>query len=172
MVQLTQAVEAQETEVRNIELLPVGYYKAVAMAEEERDTKENNGKYIKMEFEITNGEHSRRKLWENYNIVNANATAVKIALEKLGSFAWAVGVQSLSDTKDLLFKDVTIEVGIQPAKAPYQPSNTIRAFWPASWTDAEIEGHKKSKKGSAAATTPKPATTPAPAGASRPWAKK
>ena len=175
MVQLNQAVAAQEAEApAPMGPLPVGYYKAVALGEEEKDTKDGTGKYIKIEFEITHGEHAKRKIWENYNIVNKNPVAVKIALEKLGSFAWAANIDSLSDTKDLLFKEVTLEVGISPAKGDFKASNSIKAFWPFGWNDSDIEGHKKAKKdgGSAVASTaPKPvtSTTASPA---RPWAKK
>ena len=168
MVQLSQTVEAVETEVRVAELLPQGYYKAVALGEEEKDSK-TGGKYIKIEFEIVQGEHSRRKLWENYNIVNNNQVAVKIALEKLGSFAWAANIDSLKDTKDLLFKEVTIEVGISPAKGDFSASNSIKAFWPFSWTDAEIEAHKKAKKSGGSASAPAAAT--ASPVAKKPWAK-
>jgi len=168
MVQLAEVITQQEPEARGFDLLPKGYYKAIALAEEEKQTKDGEGTYIKMEFEITSPpEFAKRKIWNNFNIVNKNMDAARIAKEHLGHFAWAVGIEKLSDTKDLLFKELTIEIGVQPAKGDFKESNSIKGYFPVSFGHDQIEAHKKRKGGSEAAA-PKAA---APA-ASKPWLKK
>ena len=171
MVQLAETIRQHEPEARQeFQLLPKGYYKAVALKEEENTTKDGTGKYIKMEFEITSPpEFNKRKIWNNFNIVNQSLTAAKIAKEQLGHFAWAVDVKELNDTSQLLYKEVIIDVGIQPAKGDYKESNKIVGYFPPSYGHEQIEAHKKRKGGEAAPTQSAPTATPV---ALKPWQKK
>ena len=161
-----------EQEGRTFELLPVGYYKAQAVDEEVKSTKAGTGSYLKFEFQLTApAKFEGQRIWENYNIINPNADAQRIAHQQLGNLAWAIGHQgALSDSAVLLNKPVTLEIGIEPAKGDYAAKNKIKAYWPAGWSETEIEGHKKAKKGGSASSAA-PAASTAPVGA-RPWAKK
>ena len=154
-------------------LLPKGYYRIVALKEELKDTAKG-GKYISIEFEAI---ESKRKLWESYNIVNENATTVKIATEQLESFAWAAGLTILRNSEELLFKEVTAYVDIEPEKNGYKAKNKIKGYYPVAWTVEQIEAHRKSKSASnktgESGTVPPVAATAAPAGAgASPWARK
>ena len=171
MVQLAEVITQQEPEARKaFDLLPKGYYKAIALTEEEKATNAGDGSYIKMEFEITSPpEFAKRKIWNNFNIINKNPAAEKIAREQLGHFAWAANVKELRDTNELLLKEITIEVGVQPAKGTYSESNSIKGFFPASFGHDQIEAHKKRKGGDAA---PAQQAQAAPEPARKPWLKK
>lgn len=166
-------IQAQDHSAPEYTLLPKGYYKIVALKEELKDTK-SGGKYISIEFEAI---ESKRKLWESYNIVNENATTVKIATEQLESFAWAVGLSTLRNSEELLFKEVQAYVDIDPEKNGYKAKNKIKGYYPVAWTVEQIEAHRKSKSkdtGSAGASVPPtPAVaTPAVGAAGSPWARK
>jgi len=169
-------IQAQDHSAPEYTLLPKGYYKIVALKEELKDTAKG-GKYISIEFEAI---ESKRKLWENYNIVNENATTVKIATEQLESFAWAVGLNTLRNSEELLFKEVTAYVDIEPESKGkdgkvYKAKNKVKGYYPVAWTNEQIEAHRKSKasKTGESAGVPPPAATAAPAGAgASPWARK
>ncbi|NBW51494.1 MAG: DUF669 domain-containing protein, partial [Betaproteobacteria bacterium] len=57
------------------EILPKGKYLCVAIASEMKATKNNTGEYLQITFEIVEGEHKGRKIFERLNIRNANKTA-------------------------------------------------------------------------------------------------
>ena len=164
-------IQAQDHSAPEYTLLPKGYYKVVALKEELKDTK-SGGKYISIEFEAI---ESKRKIWESYNIVNDNATTVKIATEQLESFAWAVGLNVLRNSEELLFKEVTAYVDIDPEKNGYKAKNKIKGYYPVTWTVEQIEAHRKSKSKDAAApgVPPSPAVaTPTVGATGSPWARK
>ena len=170
-------IQAQDHSAPEYALLPKGYYKIVALKEELKDAK-SGGKYISIEFEAI---ESKRKLWESYNIVNENATTVKIATEQLESFAWAVGLTTLRNSEELLFKEVQAYVDIDPEKNGYKAKNKVKGYYPVAWTVEQIEAHRKSKstKTGESAGVPPTAATNAPAGAAAPvgagaspWARK
>ena len=170
-------IQAQDHSAPEYALLPKGYYKIVALKEELKDASKG-GKYISIEFEAI---ESKRKLWEIYNIVNENATTVKIATEQLESFAWAVGLSTLRNSEELLFKEVQAYVDIDPEKNGYKAKNKVKGYYPVAWTVEQIEAHRKSKstKTGESAGVPPTAATNAPAGAAAPvgagaspWARK
>lgn len=173
MADLTQLnIQVQDHSAPEYTLLPKGYYKIVALKEGLKDA-QKGGKYIGIEFEAI---ESKRKLWENYNIVNENATTVKIATEQLESFAWAVGLNTLRNSEELLFKEVTAYVDIDPEKNGHKAKNKIKGYYPVAWTVEQIEAHRKSKTaktGETGTVPPVAAATAAPVGAAAsPWARK
>jgi hypothetical protein len=172
MADLTQLnIQAQDHSAPEYTLLPKGYYKIVALKEELKDSTKG-GKYISIEFEAV---ESKRKIWENFNNVNDNATTVKIATEQLESFAWAVGLNTLRNSEELLFKEVTAYVDIEPEKNGYKAKNKIKGYYPVAWTVEQIEAHRKSKasKTGEGGGVPPVATPAAPVGAAAsPWARK
>ena len=166
-------IQAQDHSAPEYALLPKGYYKIVALKEELKHTTKG-GMYISIEFEAI---ESKRKLWESYNIVNENATTVKIATEQLESFAWAVGLTTLRNSEELLFKEVQAYVDIDPEKNGYKAKNKVKGYYPVAWTVEQIEAHRKSKSkdtGSAGSSVPPtPAVAkPAAGAAGSPWARK
>ena len=164
-------IQAQDHSAPEYTLLPKGYYKIVALKEELKDTRAG-GKYISIEFEAI---ESKRKLWESYNIVNENATTVKIATEQLESFAWAVGLTTLRNSEELLFKEVTAYVDIDPEKNGYKAKNKVKGYYPVAWTVEQIEAHRKSKSKESAGGGVQPSptvATPVVGAAGSPWARK
>jgi hypothetical protein len=85
----------------DFEPLPEGNYPAVITASEMRDNKAGTGRYLKLTFQVTDGPHKNRMLWEQLNLHHPNETAVKIARAELSAICRAVGVMAPRDSSEL-----------------------------------------------------------------------
>ena len=108
--------------------LPVGWYKAVFTASEEKPTKAQTGSFLMLTAEIIEGEHQGRKLIERLNLNNPNSTAVEIAQRTLSGICRAVGVMTPRDSSDLHDKPFMVKVAVKPADGAYGPSNDIKEY--------------------------------------------
>ena len=127
------------------EFLPVppGSYTAMIVASELKDTSKG-GQMIVLEFELQEGEHSGRKLFERLNIKNDNPKAVDIAFRTLGEIVKAAGRTTIKDTDELHGRRMYIEVRVEPARPytkdgvehPGTPQNSIKKFLPVSGAGA------------------------------------
>lgn len=150
------------------ELLPAGRYLAMIVESDIAPTKKNDGQIAKFTWQIVEGEHEGRKLWQNLNIDNPNEKASAIAKRELSAICHAVGKLQVSDTNDLHDIPVVVVVKVTPAKDGYEAKNEIKGV--------EAPGKAKAEKPSAAASLApaKAAETPkaAPAGPKKmPWQK-
>ena len=83
--------DAREVEPTvGFEPIPAGKYVAVITASEMKETKNKDGHYLELVFQIIEGEYKGRKLWGRLNLDNANPTAVQIARGQL-RFAFLPG---------------------------------------------------------------------------------
>jgi hypothetical protein len=73
------------------DVLPPGKYLAQIVSSEMRPTKDGQGQYLFLEIDILDGQYRGRKLFDRINLVNANHTAVEIAMRTLSSLCRAVG---------------------------------------------------------------------------------
>ena len=110
-----------------MDLLPEGWYTAQIVKSEIKDTK-TGGKYISLHFKIVEGEYAKRMVFANLNIVNANATTVKIAEQHLKKICNAVGLEEIEDTSELHGQDLQIKVKIQEATSNYPAKNDVKDF--------------------------------------------
>lgn len=83
------------------DVLPAGDYRACITASEIKPTKDGQGRYVKLTFQLLDDPYKNRKLWENLNLWNKSAEAVKIAEGNLSKIARAVNVLTLTDTSQL-----------------------------------------------------------------------
>lgn len=130
-------------------VLPANKYLAHAIQSEMRGTRDGNGQYLWIEFEILDGEYKGRKTWDRLNIVNANQQTVDIAYRTLSAICHATGTMNISDSEELHFKPVIIDVRVQPPKPPHDASNVIKGYLPPN-----------AGTGAPAAATPTPAARP------------
>lgn len=86
---------------RNYGPLPEGDYPVIITTSDVKATKAGTGQYIELEMQVTDGEHSGRRLWERLNVNNPNKTAEEIAKAALGQLLLAVDVVNMEDTKEL-----------------------------------------------------------------------
>lgn len=94
--------------------LPDGEYNVVINDADYKQTKNGNGYYVSVEFEVYEGEHSSRRVWSNYNLVNPNPQAQEIGEQQFAKLCLAaLGKLSCSDTDELIGKTVTVGVGLE-----------------------------------------------------------
>lgn len=101
-------------------LIPEGIYKAMFVEGALADTKSGTGKMLVMKAVITEGQYAQTEFTERLNIVNDNATAVKIAVETLARIAKAVGLDKTPANSDaLLRKPLLITVKTEKSNGTY-----------------------------------------------------
>lgn len=152
MVALQKAFRAAEfaqqplDEPRKWDPLPEGWYKAVIVNADVKDTKAGTGQYIAIRFDITGPTHEGRVVFTNINISNPNPKAVEIAQQQLSKITEIAGIAELSDTDQLIGEAMSIKLTIK-SDPNYGDRN-------------EVRGYKAS------------GTKPSKASASPPWAAK
>lgn len=125
--------------------LPAGKYKAVVEKSEIKKTKDKSGKYIKLTFNVQVDKKKRRKIFNNYNIVNNSVEAVEIAEKEISSLCDAVGIKKFSDTAQLHDKPLVIQLGIKNDEE-YGPQNVIKGYFDILQLKGSTTGKKKKKK--------------------------
>jgi len=114
------------------EPIPAGWYEAEVVKSEMKDTK-SGGKMLSVQFKVLEGEHENRLVFANFNLINANPTAVEIAQRELGNLVNACGLDEVEDSADLHSIPIAIKVKIQEGNAAYpEPRNAIAAYKPLS----------------------------------------
>jgi len=117
------------------EPLPPGLYGALVTNSEFKSTKNNDGEYLNVEFTITDKEYTGRKVFQTYNLINKNPTAVNIALQQLKSLLIETGCDEAKlgnlDKQmiiDLIaHKKVGIRVKIQTSPG-YDDKNVVSGY--------------------------------------------
>ena len=110
------------------DLVPKGRYTAHVIETEIVNTKSGEGKIAKFTFEILDGPFERRRIWENYNYINPNAEAQKIARRQMGRLAEAIGLGVYRDTAEFHHKPLLIDVTIEAGKDGYDDKNKVSKF--------------------------------------------
>lgn len=105
--------------------LPPGEYKAMVVDSDVKETKAQNGNYLKLRWQILEGEFSNRVVFQNLNLDNPEPKAVEIAQRELSAICHAVGKLKIQDSQELHNIPVYIKVKIRPAKGDFPASNDI-----------------------------------------------
>ena len=153
MVQLNYTVDPNmQSSGGGYEPMPAGDYVAEICAVEERTSKTGN-KYLSLQVRV----EGRGVVFDNLNLWHPNAKAVKIATERLNAIGKALGMASISDTDQLLAKQVMISVVVESNNGG-TPRNSITDYRPAA-----AAGSQPPPTAAAAATAP------ATSGGNLPW---
>ena len=153
MVQLNYTVDPNmQSSGGGYEPMPAGDYVAEICAVEERTSKTGN-KYLLLQVRV----EGHGVVFDNLNLWHPNATAVKIATERLNAIGKALGMASISDTDQLLAKQVMISVVVESNNGG-TPRNSITDYKPAA-----AAGSQPPPTAAAAATAP------ATSGGNLPW---
>ena len=108
--------------------LPAGVYLAHIVESDVQALKSGNGEGLKLTFEVIDGQHKGRKVWENLNIRHTNEDTQRIAQSQLSALCHAVNVIKLMDTAALHFKPVYISVTVREAQGQYKANNNIKGY--------------------------------------------
>jgi hypothetical protein len=111
----------------NFEPLPAGWYTATISQAELKNTKANNGQYIKLRYDITGPSHQGRVVFGNLNIKNANPKAEEIGRQQLGDIMRAIGLAKVTDTDQLIGGQISIKLEVKNDEQ-YGASNEVKAF--------------------------------------------
>jgi hypothetical protein len=121
-------------------LMPEGEYLAVITESSVKDTRNNNGKSLKLTYEIlAPTEFKNRKVWQNINVQNSSAKAEEIGQEELARVREACGIPQgqLVDTLQLHNKPHGIKLKIElgndrPEGGKYPDKNVVWTNFAAS----------------------------------------
>lgn len=119
-----------------------GFYEAVIIDSEMRDTARGDGRYLMFTLQIIDGEHKNRRLWDRLNLVNPNETAVEIAKRTLASVCRAVGVLTPRDSSELHDKPLSIRVVQRKREDNGEIVNEVKAYGASTATTKRIESSK------------------------------
>ena len=112
------------------EPIPADDYVATVTEAEMRTTRRGDGEYIKLTWQVQDGQHAGRLSWQNINWQNPNEAAVAIGKKQLASICRAVGLPASEianfELGMILGKPCKVSVTIRDASNGYSPSNEIK----------------------------------------------
>lgn len=118
---------------RSFEPMPAGDY-VVQIVDSEIVQTSKGGDMLKLTMEVIEGPFSDppRKVWDNLNIRNANATAQGIAHRTLADICAACGIGPIQDSDDLHFKPIVATLKIEPERTvgdkTYDARNGVKRY--------------------------------------------
>ena len=117
--------------------LPKGWYKVKVQRVEPRDNKNGNGNHLLVMWEVTEGPHRGRKLFDRFTIesvkidnrgeVVVNTQAVQIGHRRLSEMSWALCHPEWNDTDELIGRECKVLVYIRVSEK-YGDSNDVKAY--------------------------------------------
>jgi hypothetical protein len=113
-------------------ILPVGEYTVIISASEIKTTKSGTGKYLQLTYDILEGDHKGRKVFDRLNIQNENSTTQIIAQKALSAICRAIGVMTIQESEELHDKPFIVKLGIRPATEEYEAQNKVKGYKPLS----------------------------------------
>lgn len=117
-----------------------------------------------LELDVLEGEHTGKKLFDRFNLVNNSPSTVEFAQRTLSAICRAAGRMQVQDSEELHLVPILADVKVQPPKNGYGESNSIRylplergapAAGPAARPTAPVQAAKPAPQPQA-----RPATAP------------
>jgi hypothetical protein len=148
------------------DLLPEGEYRVQIIKSSKKDTKKGDGSYLELEMEVLEGSQKGRKIWDILNLWSPSDKAREIAAKSMSAICHATGVLKVTDSEQVHFKPMTIQVSIQPPKDGYSAKNQVKGYRVPGMagTSATPAAPRQAPATTAAATQP---GSPVP-----PWQRK
>lgn len=119
---------ANEVPPQTFDIIPNGKYVAAIVESEKKATNDGTGEYLKLKFQILEGQHKGRLLWHNLNLENSNKQTVEIAKSQLSSICRAVNVMCPNDSIELHNIPLLITVKSKKREDTGDLQNEIRGF--------------------------------------------
>lgn len=111
----------------SFDALPAGWYKAAITASEMKQTNAGNGQYLKLQFQILDGEYANRVVFANLTLNHPNTTTVEIAQRNLSAICHAVGVMTVNDSQQLHDKPLLIKLN-KTTSDQYGEQNDVKEY--------------------------------------------
>jgi hypothetical protein len=145
--------------VDSFDTLPEGSYLVVAKAGELKSTKAGDGKYIKVELEVIDGQYKGRKLWNMFNVQNPNEVAVKIGRAQMKKFFLAAGAkpEHLANLTPESFAGKVVVAVVTTEIDSYGEKNVIKDWRTEKGEKVKTDSTPKTAQAKPTATTTKAA---------------
>lgn len=112
---------------RDNEAIPPGWYRAWIIESEIKPNKAGTGRYIELTWEIVDGPHAKRRIWDRLNVENPKKVAEDIAREALSAICHATGVLDMQHTGQL--HGIVCAVKVQTERQPgYNDKSVIKGY--------------------------------------------
>lgn len=108
--------------------IPEGKYNAIITDSENKPTKNGNGSYLQLTFQILDGQYANRNIWARLNLDNPNEQAVKLAQAELSAICHAVNVMTPKDSAELHDLPLQIDVKCEKRTDNGEMSNVIKGY--------------------------------------------
>lgn len=111
-----------------LEALPAGEYTVSVLESIVKNAKANpSNKYLELSLEVVDGPHKGRRLWDRFNLWNANPVAVQIAESQLSALCKAIGIQAINDSSELHNQVISAKV-IASRRDNGDVSNEVKSY--------------------------------------------
>jgi len=164
---LPEAFDPETQEGSHFDVVPIGTYAAQVVDACVAQPKSGDGHYVGLTWQITEGEHEGRYVWQRITFLHSSTQAVTIGRRQFKDLCVATGVsEQVSDVEVFKFIPCQLKVGIEKDKSGVYPDkNRISRALPleANKTEPKVATSTKSEPKSAAPAKPtaKPATAEA-----------
>ena len=113
-------------------IVPVGTYAAQITDACVAQPKSGDGYYIGLTWQITEGEHEGRCVWQRITFMHSNVQAVRIGRQQFKDLCVATGIsEQVSDVEVFKFIPCSIRVGIEVDKQDlYRDKNKVSRILP------------------------------------------
>ena len=162
------------------DLIPVGTYVAQVIEACVAQPQSGDGYYIALTWQITEGEHENRYIWQRITFLHSKAQAAKIGRKQFKDLCVATGInEQVSDVEVFKCIPCDIKVGVETDKlGEYDDKNKVSRIWPLGQaprqraaTTAEPKKPTPTTTATATTITPRPAASSAN-GTTPPWHKQ
>jgi len=117
----------------SFEPLPFGTYTCVVLDTKMKQNKNGSGEHLSIEMEITSGDYSGRKIWDNLNLFHESEVAQRIARQQFKQLCIACGITGVVDDTDRLHgKEVDVILEIVAGTGGYSDSNNVMEYHEAT----------------------------------------
>ena len=122
------ALDLSNVESVDFDVLPKGVYPIMIENVDVCRTKDNAGAFISIQFVVFDGPLTNRKIFDNFNIDNANPAAVRMGLGRLKDMLTAAGAKSfkISNTDHLVGLSMFAKVTIRSQEGFDDKNNIIK----------------------------------------------
>lgn len=114
--------------------IPAGWYPAQIVESEMKAGGKPGSAYLAITLQIMGGDFNNRKVFDRFNLQNANPVAVEIAYRSLSAVCHAVGLIQVADSQLLHGRPLMVKVSVRPARVDatsgtaYDASNEVKGY--------------------------------------------
>jgi len=108
--------------------LPSGDYLAALIESEMKPTSNGKGKFLKLTFQVVDGDHKDRKIFDNLVLEHPNQETVRIARARLSAICRVIGVMAPKDSVELHNVPLVVKVGMKKRDDNGELANKVTGY--------------------------------------------